>query len=580
MQLIPLHNARSENAVDQALATLPTGLDGTYCRALQCLSQQDQKQVIRALRWIAFCLRPITVSELSEAVIIDVPDESEQHTLLEGPSRAFDTRNRFDEAEEVLHLLPGLVVVEGTPTAPSDKRIRFSHFSVKEYLMSDRIKEGLASAFAISEHESQIQIAKSCLLYHLYISGVELKTQDGPTLTKTKKSFPLWEYAVWYGLAHIEAMPQEHWTQSLQDLIISVLTPRRDPFLNLLRMDDPKPLRSWHRAADKVTTPLYYTAHCDYLQITLFLLDKKVSGINDLGGYYGTALNEACTLGNESCVRSLLDAGADPFIGNEICCCALAAATLSTYDNREGGGCAKLLLGLPDVLKRCQKSNYLPLINAVQAHRLDICEALIKLKANCNERESGTESPFSLSVMRRDLEKNQGIIDLFLSNGADVNSRHKVYGNLLQGVTAIRSAKMIKELLVRGAKVDPPGRDWEDLLASISHLSHFHKSLRPVPISIAYKREFVVQSLRGLQAIFGERSRAGTWTGASDVDDYIHDFVQLADWRRLVRNARRLVRNARDPDIPDARDPDIPDFKTIQVSQVFKELDCDGFSVV
>jgi ankyrin repeat domain-containing protein 50 len=43
--------------------------------------------------------------------------------------------------------------------------VRIAHFSIQEYLLSDRIKRGRVAGFAISSTIGHLQISEACLIY-------------------------------------------------------------------------------------------------------------------------------------------------------------------------------------------------------------------------------------------------------------------------------------------------------------------------------------------------------------------------------------------------------------------------------
>lgn len=51
--------------------------------------------------------------------------------------------------------------------------VRLAHFSIKEFLVSNRIKDGAATSFYVNEDGANIFIAESCLQYHIHISEFE-----------------------------------------------------------------------------------------------------------------------------------------------------------------------------------------------------------------------------------------------------------------------------------------------------------------------------------------------------------------------------------------------------------------------
>lgn len=228
LQLEALKPAKTAKAVNQALVDLPVGLDRTYDRALSSLDQNQQIQAIRALNWLAFSLRPLVLGELAEAVVIDTEDESAQ---------IFDEETRLFRPADVLSLLPGLIVVyKANNWLNSDTKvsefsedavdwpqlndkciIRLAHFSIKEYLVSDRIKRTPSKMFSINHNNAHIHIARASFVYHLHVSEL------APTqlqLQAVHKLFPLWEYATDYCIEHIEAVPRLLWGSSTLTLAL------------------------------------------------------------------------------------------------------------------------------------------------------------------------------------------------------------------------------------------------------------------------------------------------------------------------------------------------------------------------
>lgn len=54
--------------------------------------------------------------------------------------------------------------------------IRLGHFSVREYLVSEGIKDSKVSKFSIIDIVADLFIAESCLQYILYYDGLDSKT--------------------------------------------------------------------------------------------------------------------------------------------------------------------------------------------------------------------------------------------------------------------------------------------------------------------------------------------------------------------------------------------------------------------
>lgn len=147
------------------LSALPKDLDATYDRILASIDSSLAYEASSALQWLACASRPLFLEELAEACII----RPKGSTPLEEDQRL----NPMD----VLEVLPGLTKVEPSHISSMDFRpqkyiISLAHFSVKEYLFSQRILTGSARSYKISSDLAQQHIAHSCLAYIAYCKSV------------------------------------------------------------------------------------------------------------------------------------------------------------------------------------------------------------------------------------------------------------------------------------------------------------------------------------------------------------------------------------------------------------------------
>jgi hypothetical protein len=115
------------------LATLPQTLDQTYDRILTAISKEDCEYVMRILQWLTFFARPLSVKEVAEVVAIDVARDP-----------AFDRDKVLEDPLEALNICSCLVTVTTNKRrrglSPPQRIIALAHYSVQEYLVSDRIK--------------------------------------------------------------------------------------------------------------------------------------------------------------------------------------------------------------------------------------------------------------------------------------------------------------------------------------------------------------------------------------------------------------------------------------------------------
>lgn len=184
-QLDAIRRARNRNQLDKNLRTLPQGLVGTYERILCSIADEYVEDVRRVLTVLCFSTRPLTVDELIDAHAVDL-----------GESPHLD-RGRSYEQDDLVDICLGLVEIAVTKdnNGQETSTARIAHFSVLEYLQSDRILQRNAERFAIRSAPANTEIAQICLVYLL-----EPMLSSG-TLGNTKlRELPLAHFAAmhWY----------------------------------------------------------------------------------------------------------------------------------------------------------------------------------------------------------------------------------------------------------------------------------------------------------------------------------------------------------------------------------------------
>jgi len=107
---------------------LPKGLDETYDRILKGIPQEKQDYAQCLLKCVAVSIRPLRVEELADVLAIEFEAEL-------FPQYHLDWRPENAE-EEVLSVCSSLITIVDMDGL---QVVRFSHFSVKEYLTSERL---------------------------------------------------------------------------------------------------------------------------------------------------------------------------------------------------------------------------------------------------------------------------------------------------------------------------------------------------------------------------------------------------------------------------------------------------------
>ena len=146
-QLNVLRKCLTMAGLRKALRSLPKSLDNTYSRILINIDEEYRRETYTVLQWLTFSVRPLHLVEVAEAVAVrpgsDFPDGEEK---LRGP-------------HVILSICSSLVVLSEIG------ELRLAHYSVKEYLVSERIRTSPASPFAMMVDYGNKKIAEICLTY-------------------------------------------------------------------------------------------------------------------------------------------------------------------------------------------------------------------------------------------------------------------------------------------------------------------------------------------------------------------------------------------------------------------------------
>jgi hypothetical protein len=171
--------------IRHALDNLPESLDETYDRVLRTIAQERQKFAQRLFQCVAESIRPLRVEELADilAIQFDV-----------GTLPQYDANWRPENSEEeVLSVCSSLITIVDRD---GSRVVRFSHFSVKEYLTSERLAnaENGLSQYHIHSHSAHMILAKASLSALLVL--------DAEVNKDRMKNFPLAIYAAQYWVDH------------------------------------------------------------------------------------------------------------------------------------------------------------------------------------------------------------------------------------------------------------------------------------------------------------------------------------------------------------------------------------------
>jgi hypothetical protein len=140
-------------SVRRELQNLPETLDATYAQILQRIHPHRLSTAKRLLQFLTSSERPLKLEEAVDLIAINPSSQP-----------AFTPENRMPIPEEIIQYCSSLVIL-----AHKGKRaeIQLAHFSVKEYLLSDRLEPSLAKE--LGEIPAKASIVDVCLSYLLTV---------------------------------------------------------------------------------------------------------------------------------------------------------------------------------------------------------------------------------------------------------------------------------------------------------------------------------------------------------------------------------------------------------------------------
>ena len=305
-QLETLRKCPSIKKVREVLGNLPKTLDETYERILLSADEDYQDIIAEALRWLCFSEVTLTITELAAAAVFSATVEppSEEAPL----EISFDKDAFFQDPLDILGLLSGLVVClpvanyEPLAKIGVESRILLSHFSVKEYLTSGRLRSQVCR-FSMDEGRAHEVIATNCI-YFILCFGESMEdfepgcSGDFTGLTQLGSFF---EYACYHWDSQAREVDYE---SKLTDLIVLILKAELRPRKFFLKKED------FEDGESPDIPPLYLAAATELYWPFKKLAQSGVDG-NGQEGYWGTALHAASACDNENIIRLLLDYGAN-----------------------------------------------------------------------------------------------------------------------------------------------------------------------------------------------------------------------------------------------------------------------------
>jgi ankyrin repeat protein len=399
--------------VRRILAELPETLDATYERIIQEIPKSNQVHAHRLLQCLTVAVRPLGVEELAEILAIDF-------NTSEGVPKLNEALRWEDQEQAVLSACSSMIaVIKGK--GKDSRVVQFSHFSVKEFLTSDRLATSKIDASRyhhIPLDAAHTIMAQACLSALLRLD---------PDIDRASViGFPLAKYAGEHFGDHAEFKGV---LSHILDGADHLLDTDKSHFGVWVR------IRPLHHLPDSESQqdviPLYYVAARGYCGLVDCLISKRPDDVN-VRGAYGTPFHAA------------LD-GAHADI-------------------------AQLLLGYcVDVDVRDYRDRT-PLHLAARHGFLGVTRTLVERNADINARDSSGNTPLYGIISRwfNTFETHQdGYLDVanfLLEHGADPEAKNDTLETPLHGASWHGSVKGVQLMLEHGANIHARNQTGQTLL--------------------------------------------------------------------------------------------------------------------
>ena len=377
--------------------------------------------------------RPLRLEELAEVLAFDFDDAPGGIPKLNADWR------REDQERAVLSTCSSLITI--VHDEYSGQVVQFSHFSVKEFLTSDRLAVAAEdiSFYHIAPAPAHATLAQACL-------GVLLRLDD-TTWEAFAPRFPLAAYAYrhWVDHALFESVSL-HIKNGIEDLF-DLEKPHFLRWINIRDMDDYYRWSHWEtRQEQHEAAPMYYAAFCGLSDLVEKLIGEHPEHINTLGGPCGAAFHAAARMNRLNVIQTLLRHGADvnapglwgrkPF------------QFASVWGHVEVG---QWLLDQGVDVNAKDELDRTSLHLAANAGHYEMVKTLLKQNADSNARDTTGLTPLHLTS-NHDIYVD--ITRLLLTHGADPKARDNNQKTPLHVASSSGRLKVTRLLLEHGADVD------------------------------------------------------------------------------------------------------------------------------
>jgi ankyrin repeat protein len=407
-----LRSGKNQKQLEETIDQTPTALSHLYDRNWMRICQLSEKDKLRAftiLRWAAFALRPLTVLEITEALIVD--DDAEDLSIEELPDAIDD-----DYISTELQGLCGSLLEIRKAAVREDlgsMTIHLAHFSVKQYVLCNLPVQGELlirneRLRTSSETSQSNMLAKLCLRYLNFRAVWREPVQPESDLDRR----PFRDYAAgsWYQHATDKGSNYEEVVE-LANFFFGSASRSWESWKRWFDGNDDKSMMPVSQRTMTSTNPLFYASLLGLRDTLIYLLEEAKQDVNQVDEFKRTALQAAALKGRTFVVELLLEKGADITVGNEEGWTPLNLAAWSGHLE-----IVKLLLQNGADIAVSTAKGFTPLQSASRNGHVQIVNLLFEKGADIKIQDNNGWTPLHLASR----DGNVHVVKLLLEKGADI----------------------------------------------------------------------------------------------------------------------------------------------------------------
>jgi ankyrin repeat protein len=431
------------------LEKLPKTLDETYERVLNEINEDNRGHARRLLHCLAFAIRPLSAGELAEILAFDFDDAP-------GGIPTFHASWRWKNQEEaVLSTCSSLISVVDTYVYPfgTCRVVQFSHFSVKEFLISDRLASstGDVCQYHILPGSAHTILAQACLGFLLHF--------DDHINKQSVRAFPLTKYAAEYWVAHAQ---YKDVSSRVKDGALCLFN-NRPCLLTWLEMFDENEALFLHEFPE-TPNPLYFASLYGFHDLVEQLVINHPQLVNSIYGRLDTPLVAALCREHFRAAEFLLQHGGNVDVRGrrEQTPLHITISEVWLVDGNGSDMVSFLLKHGADVNSR-NDDLCTPLHLAAKCELLEVAKMLLDSGADIDARNDKGETPLH-QLFEHLVPEIKGsddvdhldprLVRLFVENGADVEAQDNDRTTPLYLAIGRKSCEAVQILLEHGVKPD------------------------------------------------------------------------------------------------------------------------------